>query len=163
MKSKLIILSLMFSISALAYQRVQGWCEKGAQKVTTSGLRSTSSVQGSFPACTVTVYVTGSGGAHATIYSDNSGTALANPFTADGDGHWLYYVDTGHYDTQFSGAGFPSPYTIGDMLSYADFMRFYRTGGTPSGVSLHGLPSSAPGAHCMLWINAGVVSITTCP
>jgi hypothetical protein len=68
--------------------------------------------------CTVTVYITNTVSL-ATIYSDNLGTPLANPFTASAvTGLWQFYAANGRYDIQFSG-GSPtiSPaYTLSDFL-----------------------------------------------
>lgn len=118
------LLSLFLSSITSANQRVQGWCEQGKQVVVLPGAypSSTTQVQRSFPKCTVTVYITGSGGTLATIYSDNAGTPLANPFTADSFGRWFYYVAPSHTDVQLTGAGFSSPYTIGDLpASYINY------------------------------------------
>lgn len=51
---------------------------------------------------TITVFTgtgtsTGSGGTLATIYSDNSRTALANPFTGNVDGTYEFYAQDGRY------------------------------------------------------------------
>ncbi len=70
----------------------------------------------SYPRCTVTVFVTGSGGTKATISSTSTGTPLANPFTADQYGAWGYYALPGTYDVQIAGGGPPAlaaPYTFG--------------------------------------------------
>lgn len=102
--------------SVRANESARGWCEAGAQVVITSGLTSTTQVQGSFPLCTVTVFV--HGGGLATIYSDNNSTPtpLANPFTANTNGQWQFYAANGHFDVQMSGAGFPTPVTYPDVL-----------------------------------------------
>jgi hypothetical protein len=76
-----IALFLLLCTSAFGRQRAQGNCEQGGTTITTSGLSSTQKVQQSFPSCTVTVYQAGTL-VLATIYSDNAGTPLANPFTA---------------------------------------------------------------------------------
>jgi hypothetical protein len=75
-------------------------------------------------ASTVACILTGSAGvqtavgysvanAPAAIYSDNSGTALANPFTADATGRYGFYVDNTVVDATLSGGGLPSPFTLG--------------------------------------------------
>jgi len=112
-----LTLFLLSPVLAKANQNIQGWCESGAQPVVTSGLTSTTQVQQSFPACTVTIFI--HGGGLATIFSDNSGTPLSNPFTATSNGRWLFYAANGRYDVQLSGAGFPSPVTYSD-ISIAD-------------------------------------------
>lgn len=110
-----LIAGLTFSATH-AMERVQGWCEAGNKTITVQGqLSATASpVQRSYPLCTVTVYVTGSGGTLATLYStDAPGTPLANPFTAQASGYWAFYTVDGVYDLQFSGGGIPVPFTDG--------------------------------------------------
>lgn len=91
---------------------VQGDVERGGFTVTTDGRTSTTLVQRSFPSATVDVFNAGTG-THSSIFSDAGGTPLANPFTADTDGHWAFWANPGSYDVQFSGAsvGITSPYT----------------------------------------------------
>ncbi len=106
------------SAKADPYLPYHGWCEDGNQQVTTSGLTSSTTVQGSYPQCTVTVFVHG-GTTMATIYSDSTGTVLANPFTSDTNGQIIWYAAPGRYDMQMS-AGltpntFPVPVTIEDI------------------------------------------------
>lgn len=98
-------------------QSAQGAAAQGGQQVVTSGLASTTLVEESYPLCTVTVYV--HGGGLATIYSDNSSTPLANPFTATSAGYWDFYAANGRYDVVLSdnaGSGPASPVTISDLL-----------------------------------------------
>jgi collagen type VII alpha len=112
----LIPLLLSFLGTAMAEQRLQGWCEIGGQKVVTQGTNSTTTVQVSYPSCTVTVYQTGTV-TKATLHSDNSGTVLANPFTANSNGSWGFYTADGRYDIVLSktaSTGFP--FTISDVL-----------------------------------------------
>ena len=144
-----IIMVLLGSGTARANQNAQGWCEDGNQSVVTSGLVSTTLIQRSFPQCTVTVYV--HGGGLATIYSDNSSTPLANPFTATTNGQWLFYAADGRYDITMSGAGFPSPVT------YSDVILFDCTGGVCSGGA--GNPAS-PG-YCAQFANQLVTAFAT--
>ena len=116
----------MTPVVASGLGRLQGWCENGAQTVVVSSQSSTTRSQQSAPQCTVTVYVTGSGGTKAAIYSDSTGTPLSNPFTANGSGQWYFYAATNspHYDVQLSG-GTPTMGTItlgdneiSDVVSY---------------------------------------------
>lgn len=107
---KKLLLFVVFSGLAFARGSSTGWCQQGNRTVTTSGVASTTKVQQSFPSCTVTVY--DSSNVIATIYSDNSGTALANPFTAQTNGQWTFFADTGNYSVQLSGAGIPAPFSI---------------------------------------------------
>lgn len=123
---KLILLTLSIAVCALAQtpsrQRADGWCEAGNKTITVLGYTSSTStpVQASYPSCTVTVFITNSGGTLATIYADNAGTALANPFTVgvspetSSIGYWFFYVADGRYDIRFSGTGITTPFTIGD-------------------------------------------------
>ena len=108
---KTAILIVLLASLCLANQRIQGWCEKGGMPVVTSGLSSSTLVQASYPNCTINVYITGSGGVAATLYSDASGTPLSNPFQADQDGRYYFYAADGTYDIQLSGVGLP-PYTL---------------------------------------------------
>ena len=118
-----ILAGLMVLATASAGQRIQGWCEKGGQAVNVVGYLSSAAtpVQRSYPSCTVTVYVTGSGGTLASIYSDSSGGTLhSNPFTADSTGHWYFYLSPSgqHVDVQISGTGL-TPFTLlADVGSY---------------------------------------------
>lgn len=106
-----LICLLVLSLPAFAMQRGQGYCENGAQVVVTGGVNSTTQVQRSFPSCTVTVYFTGTT-ALVTLYSDNSSTPLANPFTATTTGYWGFYAANGRYDVRLSGASISVPFLI---------------------------------------------------
>ena len=70
-------------------QKLQGFAQAGDQQVTTAGQVSTTVVQGSFPLCTVTVYLQGTM-TLASIFSNNTSTAKSNPFTADANGNWFF-------------------------------------------------------------------------
>jgi hypothetical protein len=115
---RLLLLSLMLlPTMALARQSAQGDCVLGGKVVVTNGLNSTTKVMASYPSCTVTVSI--HGGGLATIYSDNAGTILANPFTASVAGHWQWYADNGHYDVLTSGGtpqAMPSSFTYSDII-----------------------------------------------
>lgn len=112
---------LVLSVSARADTRVFGWCEQGNYSVTVGGLTSgTQKFQRSFPNCTVTVYDAGTLDL-TDIFSDDNGTPRANPFTADATGYWFFYVPDGCYDVRFSGAGIPSPFTLGDICVFGGF------------------------------------------
>src|SRR5579863_2807814 len=118
---KLTAFLFLLCSAAYARGRVYGFCEQGNQTVTVAGVVSSPAtpVQGSCPAATVTVYITGSGGTKANIYADNAGTVLANPFTigtspeTSSIGYWFFYADNGTYDVQFSGTGVSTPFTLG--------------------------------------------------
>ena len=114
---KTILSLLLLCTAAFSMERVQVACTVGGKSVVTGGVNSTTKVQASYPYCTINVYITGSGGTHAAIYSDNLGTALANPFAADSSGHGYFYTANGHVDVQISGGtpSLPAPYTFGDI------------------------------------------------
>lgn len=113
---KLLLFLALITAPALTWanQSARGWCELGGQVVVTSGLNSTTTVQASYPACTVTVNVFGGG--LATIFSDNAGTPLANPFTATSSGQWTFFAANGHYTVTLTGGGLPSPVALSDIL-----------------------------------------------
>lgn len=95
---------------------VNGYCQNGGAKVSSSGIVSTTTVQQSFPSCKVYVYHTGTTNI-ATIYADKNSTPLDNPFTASSAGKFLFYAagDTG-LDVTIAGGTPPnvltSPVTI---------------------------------------------------
>jgi len=116
MKRFLYLLPLLLFIAPSAFAQLpnaQGWCEAGAQQVTTSGLQSDTLVQASYPQCFVQVNV--HGGGIATIYSNDSGTPLANPFQAKTNGQWQFFAAIGTYDVILSGAGFILPITLPEI------------------------------------------------
>ena len=109
-----VIFVLFYNASITkANSAARGWCEYGNQTVSTGGLTSTTTVQKSFPSCTVTVYLAGTS-TPATIYSDNAGspTPLGNPFTAQSNGSWQFFAAQGLYDVVLSGASLPAPLTL---------------------------------------------------
>lgn len=121
--TKFGLLILLCSLPCFANQAAQGWCSIGGQVVVTQGLRSVGNFQASYPGCLVSVYYTGTSNL-ATIYSDNSNTALSNPFTASTqNGSWLWYAANGRYDVTISSGTIPqsilpSPFTFTDILLY---------------------------------------------
>lgn len=116
----LIIAAIGYSPIGLAQstgrEKVVGNCESGNQTINVMGYTSAAStpVQRTYPGCTVTVYVTGSSSTKASIFSDDNGTALANPFISSINGTWFFYVSDGRYDIQLSGAGITTT-TAGDQ------------------------------------------------
>lgn len=108
------LLFLLSSAPCFARQRISGYCEKGGVTAQTSVavFNVTPAVQGSYPSCTVTVFASGTTNI-STVYADDNGTSLANPFTAATDGYWFFYADDGKYDVQFSGTISPT-FTRGD-------------------------------------------------
>lgn len=98
-KLLLCLLLPLLPTFALANQRYNGTCATSG-KIVTSGLNSTNTALLTFPSSTVTVTVVGGG--IATIFSDNSGTALANPFTAASDGTFFFYAANGRFNASCS-------------------------------------------------------------
>lgn len=90
---------------------VQGYVEQGGNSIVVEGFTSSTKAQKSFPLSTVTVYLTGTT-TLATVYADSTGTAKANPFTADSHGYWFCYLNAGTYDIQFSGTGITTPFGL---------------------------------------------------
>jgi hypothetical protein len=117
-KRLLMLVTLLACVtsSAFARQKIDGYCERGGRTVTVSGITSTNKVQESWPSCTVNVYQTATL-TPLSIYSDNAGTVKANPFTADTNGYWFFYVDNGRVDVAMSGGGIPSPFTRSDFIA----------------------------------------------
>jgi len=96
----------------------QGYVQLGGQVVVTNGVSSTTKTLRSYPGCTVSVFNAGTA-TLSTIYSDNIGTPLANPFTADATtGKWQFWAQNSRYDIQFSGAGITSPFTLFDVALF---------------------------------------------
>jgi hypothetical protein len=122
MMKKIFVLLWVLLLSFAAHgqtQAIQGFCSVGGEKVSTSGLPSTTMVQASFPRCQVEVFLTGTT-TLATIFADANNTPLSNPFTANINASWLFYAATGTgYDITMSGGipiPFPSPFTLVDVI-----------------------------------------------
>lgn len=96
-------------------QKAQGYVEQGNLVVTVGGVSAAQKSQGSYPQATVAIYNAGTL-VLATIYSDNSSTPKANPFTASTTGYFFFYAANGRYDITFSGGGLSAPLTFGDFL-----------------------------------------------
>lgn len=115
MKNILLLSVLLVALpSSAQYFPFQGNCTVGNTPALTSGLKSTNTLQASYPKCTVTVYATGTSNL-ATLYSNATGSILSNPFTASIDGSYLFFTAPGSYDITMSGGlngGFPTPKTI---------------------------------------------------
>ena len=110
----LLTLALLLCATPLwARGKLQGYIEKGGASVTSGGFLSTTKVQQSYPAGTVTAYLAGTL-TPATLYSDAAGTAKANPFPADSTGLWFLYAEDGCYDLVFKN-GSTVLYTLSDM------------------------------------------------
>jgi parallel beta-helix repeat protein len=115
MPHKLSFLVFFLAASLYGNQRYSNFCTQGNKTVIVGGVSGAPKVQGSYPQCQVTVYLTGTLSL-ATIYSDNSSTPLANPFTANVNGSFFFYAANGRYDVTISGGGLPAPATFGDIL-----------------------------------------------
>ena len=111
----LLLVVCLWSGIAIARAKVQGIASTGGTVIVTVGLNSTTKSITSFPSCTVTVFLAGTT-TPASIFSDNVGTAKANPFTANSDASWSFFVDDGHYDVKFSGTGIVTPFTLSDIV-----------------------------------------------
>jgi hypothetical protein len=133
MRRLLLTLSLLllWSSPAFALQRAYGWCQQGGNVVNTGGQASSTTVQQSFPSCTISVFLTGTN-TLATIYSDDlqpNPTPKANPFTADATGYWFFYA-VGRYDVRYTNGGISGSFTHGDIFlggpptGYADLRTF---------------------------------------
>lgn len=139
-----VILAIVGSVPLFAQNdALQGHCDLGGTKALVSGLGSTNYNEGIVPGCTVSVYLTGTT-TLATIYSNSTGTVLANPFTAvqlpsPNAGYWIFWAATGQgYDVKLSGGnGNPScttaPNCYTTPLTYTDLK--VGGGGGGSGVT----------------------------
>jgi hypothetical protein len=59
----------------------------------------------------------------ATIYADNNGTALNNPFIAGANGYWAFYADDGTYDVRLSGGGLPDAQALPSVSTNDPFFQ----------------------------------------
>jgi hypothetical protein len=118
----LIPILALSSTAQTTHIKWDGFCEQGGVVVNAAGVSSTTKVQASRPACTVTVYDSGTTDL-ASICSDRLGptcTPKANPFTADSTtGYAFFYAAAGRYTIVFtSGTSpnvYPSPFTRSDL------------------------------------------------
>lgn len=123
-QAALALIALALCLPLAARARLSGFAQQGNQTIQVLGYTSSTAtpVEASYPGATVTVHITGGG--LATLYSDNSGTVLANPFTIGvspetaTNGYWFFYVDNGTYDIQFSGTGITTPYTMAAVSAW---------------------------------------------
>src|SRR5882762_9279534 len=101
----LLVLPLILFSSGVLAQTVgswQQWCQSGGQATVLQGINSSTLVQGSYPQCLVTVFLTGTS-TKPTIYSTVTLTPLSNPFTANTDGSFLFFAAlTSQYDVTIS-------------------------------------------------------------
>jgi hypothetical protein len=136
---KLLIWTIiLFPLGAMAQTgAVQNHCFLGGKQAIVSGMNSTNYSDGIVPACTVTVYLTGTT-TKATIYADVLSTPLANPFTANivasvNPGGWIFWAATNvGLDVVMSGGGsnpscttgpncYTSPVTLTDVFPSQSF------------------------------------------
>lgn len=126
MKAKLILAAVVLSVCPFAHGQffaVSGNCELPGQAVVVSGFAQSgtqplsgsptttgSGVMASYPQCIVTVYPAGSGTPVATgsVFSNATGTVLGNPFTANTDGSWAFYVAQACYDVTLAAGTTPA-------------------------------------------------------
>jgi hypothetical protein len=122
------LLILVFVVVGQAqYVKVLGTATQSG-RVVVSGISSTNTADKTFPLATITIY---NGGTilPATIYSTSTGTAKANPFTADANGIYDFFISAGSiFDVRISGisngvtitpftrAGYTAPGTSGFTL-----------------------------------------------
>lgn len=111
MKKAVWLFPFLFAASLFAQNdAIQGYCDRGGTHALVSGLPATNWQLGNIPACTVTVYLTGTT-TKATLYADSLGTPLGNPFTATtstspNPGYWIFWAPVGQgYDVTMSGGG----------------------------------------------------------
>lgn len=116
---KRLILSIIFLI-LFAFPiysqniKVYGIASKGGKVIRTS-VQVQNTVMETYPSCTITVYQTGTL-TLASIFSDEIGTIKSNPFTANLDASWFFYIASGRYDIKFSGTGIITPFTVSDVF-----------------------------------------------
>lgn len=108
------ILLCLTAQAGWARQKYSGTCQQAGKGVL-SGLTTTNYLGVDYLGASVTVTVVGGG--MATIYSDNAGTPLANPFTASSsDATFGFYADNGRYQVVCSGTGIPTITINSDAL-----------------------------------------------
>lgn len=107
-----IVFAVMPACAHAQFFGYTNYCQAGGQFVFLSGMQSSTKVQASYPQCVVTVYLTGTI-TKASIYSNSTGTVLANPFVANTDGSFLFFsAGATAYDVTITSGGLPSPHTF---------------------------------------------------
>jgi len=99
---------------------IEGYCNRGGQSATVSGLNSTNRFQNVINSCTISIYQTGTSTLVPgnQIFSNSTGTVLGNPFTADNatsltPGKWLFFISTTTaVDVYGSGGIAPNTYAV---------------------------------------------------
>jgi len=134
-KSLLFLLFLIPLSASAQYYPIDGYCTKGTTFPNVAAIPSITSTQGIAPSCQIDVYLSGTTN-HATIYSNSSGTALGNPFTAGTNGYWIFYVAGSQtYDVVGSGGTAPNAYSTPTTI---------RTAASPSTAGVGCLVSANP-------------------
>jgi hypothetical protein len=109
-----------FTPLSQARMRFAGFCEAGGKTVSTGGVQSSTKVQQSYPGAFVYVYLPGTS-TQIALYSDNSGTSMAQPVACTTTGYYDFYADDGTYDLQFTGTGIGAPFTLGAVSGMDPF------------------------------------------
>jgi hypothetical protein len=111
---RFLTLLFLMAPSAFGYASYLGWCEQGGVRVTVAGQQSPQYVNQSYPnfsqsgaGPSVTVYATGTTN-KLTLFSDNSGTSLGNPFPCSATGQYQFWTANANVDLLFSGTGIKS-------------------------------------------------------
>lgn len=159
-RSAFLFVFLFFALHGLKAQTlgaVTGWCNLGASQANVGGRSSSNYLQGIVPQCNVTVYLAGTQ-TLATIYSNATGTPLANPLTATSSGSWVFYASVySLYDIVLSGGSCPNcytnPQTISGVSGPAAGAYLPLTGGTLSGALKSAItnPGSVNGGSSNGW------------
>lgn len=118
MKRYLLLISFILffclpTYSQTTLRKYQGYAERGGKSVQVSPT-IIYKVQESYPSATVTVYLTGTT-TLASIYSNSTGSVKSNPFTANSDGYYDFYIKSGRYDIKLSDGGIVTPFTLSDI------------------------------------------------
>jgi hypothetical protein len=123
MRKWLIIIGLLLApITGMAQTAaIQGNSYLGGTQSVTSGLKSSNFLDGIIPSATITVFLTGTT-TKATLFSNGTGTPLANPFTSNAigtlnPGGWIFFAAINQgYDVVASGGiapnTYPAPFTL---------------------------------------------------
>jgi hypothetical protein len=144
-----VFVCLLTTLPLSARERAYGYCTQGGLRAYVNNSATSNPAPSftptywmqSYPSCTVTVYLTGTT-TLATIYSDNSATPLANPFTASSNGYWRFYADSGRYDVRNSSGGLTTPFTIADIQICDTATETCSIGGGGGGSTPHNLLSA---------------------
>ncbi len=104
MLRKIIVLAVLLVGGVCARAQtgaIEGFCNRGGQSATVSGLNSSNKFQNVINSCTISIYQTGTSTLvpGSQIFSNATGTVLGNPFTADNatsmtPGKWLFFLST---------------------------------------------------------------------